>query len=165
MRTLVALLAAVLLVGAADAHEFTLGDLSIEHPWAPPSLAGQNQGAVYFTIRNDGDAPDRLIAVRTDAAATAELHGHVMTGDIARMTPVEAVDVPARGEAAFAPGGLHVMLLGLDAPLALEDSFALTLVFERGGEVEIEAHVESLARHLTAPGETVADGAHPRDTH
>jgi copper(I)-binding protein len=166
MRVLLTALA-VLIAAPALAHDFTLGDLTIDHPWAPPSIAGQDQAAAYFVIRNAGDAPDRLIAVRTDAAARAELHGHqVVEGPehvgtalrtVMRMTPIAEVEVPAHGASALAPGGLHVMLFDLAAPLALDDRLTLTLVFERAGEVEVEAHVESLARHLTAPEETAAD--------
>jgi hypothetical protein len=153
MRNLLTALAASLAAASsASAHEFTLGDLTVDHPWAPPSIAGQSQGVVYFTVRNAGDAPDRLIGVHADGASSAELHGHVVTGDVMRMTPVEAIDVPADGEAALAPGEFHVMLFGLARPLALDDRLAVTLVFERAGEIEVAAHVESLAAHLTAPG-------------
>jgi hypothetical protein len=160
MRVMLALILSALLAFAASAHEFTLGELTVEHPWTPPSIAGQSQGAVYFTVRNDGDAPDRLIAARTDAAVRAELHGHVMTGDVMRMTALDAVEAPAHGEAALAPGGLHVMLFGLAAPLALDDRFTLTLQFERAGAVDVAVHVESLARHLGAPADSDRHSTH-----
>jgi hypothetical protein len=62
-----------------------------------------------------------------------------------RMRPVDAVEVPAGGEAVLEPGGLHVMLIGLKAPLEEGDSFALRLVFEDAGEVEVVTTIEDIA--------------------
>jgi copper(I)-binding protein len=58
------------------------------------------------------------------------------------MRQVAAVEIPARGEARLAPGGLHIMLIGLSEPLREDAGFPLTLVFERAGEVTVEVAVE-----------------------
>jgi copper(I)-binding protein len=82
---------------------------------------------------------------------TVELHEMKMDGDVMRMRQVAAVDVPAGGSVALEPGGLHVMLLGLKAPLKEGDRFPMTLRFEKAGEVKVEVHVEAAgvgpARH------------------
>ena len=121
------------------------GDLTIENPWARETVAAVPNSAGYMTIKNDGDAPDRLVKAASDVAAKVELHTMAMEGDVAKMRPVDGVDVPAHGEADLAPGGLHIMLVGLKAPLKEGTSFPLTLTFEKAGDVTVEVPVEDIA--------------------
>ena len=134
---------ALLLLAAscpAHAHDYKAGELTIDHPMSRPSAA--RNGAVYMTIENKGAAPDRLVAASTPRAGKAELHTHIMDGDIMRMRQVEAIDLPAGGKAELKPGGFHVMLLGLTAPLKEGDRYTLTLEFQKAGKVPIEVWVE-----------------------
>jgi periplasmic copper chaperone A len=126
-----------------DGKSFTVGDLVVENPWARESVTPT--GAAYLTVRNQGDAADRLVGIATSVADRAELHSSVMQDGVMRMRPVEAVEVPAHGEAVLAPGGLHVMLIGLKGPLEEGGSFALTLSFEHAGEVEVVTTIEDIA--------------------
>jgi copper(I)-binding protein len=129
--------------GHGDPASFTVGDLVIESPWARASVT--RTGAAYLTVRNGGDEDDRLIGLSTEVADRAKLHASVVQDGVMRMRPVDAVEVPAHGEAALEPGGLHVMLIGLKAPLEEGGSFALTLTFEDAGEVEVTATIEDIA--------------------
>ena len=129
--------------GHGDTASFAVGDLVVENPWARESVT--RTGAAYLTVRNGGDADDRLIGVASEVADRAELHGSKMQDGVMRMRPVEAVEVPAHGQAALKPGGLHVMLIGLKAPLEEGGSFALTLTFENAGEVEVVTTIEDIA--------------------
>jgi hypothetical protein len=138
--------AGLLLAHAAAAHEFTLGELSIGHPWARPAVTAN--GAAYFTIVNHGATADRLIGAGSAVAERAELHTHQVDAEgIARMRPVQAVEVAPGGTVAFAPGGLHVMLLGLSSPLQAGTSFPLTLRFEQAGTVDLQVAVEMQPSH------------------
>jgi copper(I)-binding protein len=96
-----------------------------------------------MTIRNPGPAADRIVSARTPAARTVELHTHIRDGDVMRMRPVPAIDLPPGQEVRFAPGGLHLMLIGLTAPLRQGERVPVTLVLERGGEVQVELSVEA----------------------
>jgi copper(I)-binding protein len=60
-----------------------------------------------------------------------------------RMREAGPLEVPANGKLTLAPGGLHIMLMGLKKPLAAGSSFPLTLQFEKAGEVKVEVQVES----------------------
>jgi copper(I)-binding protein len=132
----------------ARAQDVSAGDLVISHAWSPPPLAGRTESAAYFTVRNAGAENDRLIAVSAAIAEAAELHGHVMNGDVMRMEKVEGLTVPAGGELSFEPGGYHVMLFGVREALAPGDSFPMTLSFERAGEIEVSFAVETLAENI-----------------
>ena len=129
--------------GHGDATSFAVGDLVIESPWARESVT--RTGVAYFTVRNGGDQDDRLVAIASEVADKAELHSSVVQDGVMRMRAVEAVEVPAHGEAVLEPGGLHVMLVGLKAPLEEGDGFALTLTFENAGEIEVVTTIEDIA--------------------
>jgi copper(I)-binding protein len=59
-----------------------------------------------------------------------------------RMRPVPAIDLPAGQAVQLAPGGLHLMLIGLTQALNQGGRVPVTLVFERAGEVEVQLAVE-----------------------
>ena len=143
-------LAAVVFASApAPAEDAAVGALRIEAAWARATAGGVRTGAVFVTVRNTGDAGDRLIAARTEAAARAELHTHVRDGEVMRMRRIAAVEVPAGGTAKLAPGGGHVMLMGLEAPLVEGETLSLTLVFEGAGAIDLEVPI--LAPGALAP--------------
>jgi periplasmic copper chaperone A len=144
--------AALLLVLAghhAQAHDAKVGALTVQHPYATPTPGVARNGAVYFKfIRNDGPADDRLVSASTPAAESVELHEMRMDGDVMRMRAVEAVPLPAGREVSMQHGqmpGLHLMLIGLKAPLKTGDRFPIRLRFQKAGEVEAQVWVEPAA--------------------
>ncbi len=84
-RTIASLLSATLVAGAALAHSFTAGPLTIGHPWMRPTAAGAPNAAGYLSIHNAGQAPDRLIQVSTSSALKVEIHQSAMAGGMMRM--------------------------------------------------------------------------------
>lgn len=133
---------ALLLALPASAQERRAGDIVIDRPWS--RAAGANAtGVGFLTIRNTGATPDRLLSASSPIARRVELHSMTMEGAVMRMRPVETIPVPAGGTVQLAPGGLHIMLIGLTQPLAQGDRAPLTLRFERAGEVQVELSVEA----------------------
>jgi copper(I)-binding protein len=118
------------------------GAVTVTAAWTRAAGAGAT-GVGYMTIRNPGPAADRILGARTPAARVVELHTHIRDGDVMRMRPVQAIDLPPGQEVRFAPGGLHLMLIGLAAPLRQGERVPVTLVLERGGEVQVELSVEA----------------------
>jgi copper(I)-binding protein len=133
------------------AQEVSAGALRISGPWSRAMRAG-GTGAGFMTIRNTGATPDRLVGGRSPVATAVELHTHVRDGDVMRMRPVTAIDLPAGQEVLLAPGGLHLMLIGLNAALQQGTRVPVTLVFERAGEVEVQLSVESAGARGPAQG-------------
>lgn len=103
--------------------------------------AGSGTSAAYMLITNSGATPDALIKAESTVADTVELHTMVMDGDVMRMTPIEKIDIPANGSVELKPGGLHVMLIGLRQDLKEGEVVKITLTFQNGGTIEIEAPV------------------------
>ena len=121
------------------------GKIAVEKVWARASAGRAGAGAAYLTLRNTGGASDRLMSASTDVAKRAELHTHKQDGNVMRMAKVDAVDVPAGGAVTFKPGGLHVMLMGLNRKLSKGDRFPLTLNFEKSGSVTVTVAVQGIA--------------------
>jgi len=132
----------LLALPAARAQEVSAGALRIAQPWTRAMRAG-GTGAGFMTIRNTGTTPDRLVAARSPVARVMELHTHIREGDVMRMRPVPAIELPAGQAVTLAPGGLHLMLIGLTQALDQGGRVPVTLVFERAGEVEVQLAVES----------------------
>lgn len=140
----VAATAALALSTAAAAHDFTIGKLSIAHPWTRQTAPGQANGGGFMVIANRGGL-DRLVAASSPAAAKVEIHTMTMEGGIMRMRPVPAgLTIPAGGKLELKPGGYHIMLIGLRAPLKLGAMVPLTLRFEKAGSKTVQLKVEAV---------------------
>ncbi len=127
---------------AAHAHGFQLGAIAIGHPYARATVPGQPAGGGYLKLDNKG-AADRLLSASAGVAGSVELHSMSMEGDVMRMRQVDAIDLPAGKSVELKPGGLHIMFIGLKAPLKAGDSFPMKLKFEKAGEVTVEVKVEA----------------------
>lgn len=101
---------------------------------------GDAIAAGYLTVRSTGSA-DRLVGASAPVAAGVSLHRTTAAG---AMEATESIEVPAGGEVRFAPGGDHLMLEGLAEPLVPGDTVALTLRFERAGDLEVAVPVVAL---------------------
>src|SRR5476649_700663 len=120
------------------------GDLEIEKQWARATPPGAAIGGGYLVIRNKGAAADRLVGVSSPASARVEIHEMTMEKDIMRMREVKGVDVPAKKSVELKPGGYHLMLIELKAPLKQGDKVPVTLRFEKAGEVKAELAVGAM---------------------
>jgi hypothetical protein len=125
----------------AEAHEYQVGDIEIVHPVARPTMGAAANTAVYFTIKNGGEA-DVLIDASGPEADKIEVHESVMEDGVMKMQHLAGgLEVPAMGEVQLMPGGYHVMLIGVAEPLHVGDMFPLTLVFQNAGSLEVEVKV------------------------
>jgi copper(I)-binding protein len=130
------------------------GSLSVERAWARATSPMAKTGAAYVTIVNKGDADDRLVSAATPASDKAQLHETIEDHGVMKMRPLPALEIKAGATVTLVPGQMHVMLVGLKAPLKLGDTFPLTLTFEKAGPVEVTVKVEK-------PGTGTMDHAMP----
>lgn len=137
----VAVAIAFLLALPALASDYEIGELEVEHPWARATPGGVKNGAAYLTIYNEGSNADRLVGAESPAAKRTELHISKEEGGVMKMMPLTAVEIPPGGKAALKPGGMHVMLMGLNKPLSEGQSVPLTLIFEHAGRIDVEVAV------------------------
>jgi periplasmic copper chaperone A len=130
---------------AAGPGETRAGPIVISDAWTRPTAAGMPMGVAYFVVRNDGARDDAIVAASTSAAARVEIHQTTLTDGMARMRPLREVVVPARRQVAIAPGGIHLMLVDLAAPLVAGQRIPLVLQFRNAGRVEIRLVVAARA--------------------
>ena len=137
---------------AALAHSYKAGEISISHPHARATVPGQPTGGAYLRLDNRG-ADDRLVGVSADVSRSVELHTMSMEGDVMRMREIAAVEIPAHQSVVLQPGGLHIMLVGLKAPLKEGERFPMTLKFEKAGEVPVVLNIGGAAADAAPEGE------------
>ncbi len=140
------------------AQEYRVGDILVAEPWARAAPMAGRPGAAYMTLTNAGPMDDRLVGAVSDVAAIVEIHSHDMDeSGVMRMRRVEnGIAVSSGATVALAPGGLHIMLIDLAAPLAEGDRFPLTLSFAEAGDVTVEVTV----RPVSASGPAREMGQH-----
>jgi periplasmic copper chaperone A len=128
------LFSAGVLAAAADT-------VSVEDPYvrlAPPNAPATG---AFMVIKNSGDKDVKLLKADNPASRVTELHTHINDGGVMKMRPVPAIEVKAKGEAVLKPGGLHVMLIDLKAPMKEGDTVPITLTFDDGSSKKVDAKV------------------------
>lgn len=123
----------LLLARAAWAHSFKLGPIEIGHPWARPSATGA--AAVFVALSNIGRSSDRLVGGATPIAREVLLRAE-------DGSPLEEIELPPHRPLALRPGRKYIALRGLAKPLALDDTFPLTLRFAAAGATTVTVMVE-----------------------
>lgn len=145
-RTVLAGLLAASAAPAAAQPRVRGPSVLIEGAWVrlPPPAAPT--AAAYMVLHNRGRRADRLLSIESPAAQRVEVHEMSMAGGMMRMRAVPHLPLSPGGRAELAPGGLHLMLIGLRRPLRAGEPVPLTLRFERDGPRRIDAVVRAAAR-------------------
>ena len=144
MKSYAFTLALLLAAGPGLAAGVKAGDLTIENAWTRATPKGSQVGAGYLTIRNDGAANDKLTGVTVDFAA-AQMHEMKMDKGVMQMRELTAgLEIPAHKSVTLAPGGTHLMFVGLKHPLTKGETVKATLTFEHAGQVTVELPVAGI---------------------
>lgn len=109
---------------------------TVEAAWTRPAAQGQT-GAGFMTLKNPDGKPDALVAVSSPMARVVQIHQSSMGGGMASMKEVTRVSLPAGGAVTFAPGGYHLMFVGLTKPVKIGDTAPATLIFASGAKVNV----------------------------
>ena len=141
IRTLHAAVAAILLlVTPAFAHDGTthVGELNITQPFTRATLPNAPVGGGFLTIANTGAEADRLIDASSAVVGDVQIHEMAMEGDVMKMRELaDGLEIPAGATVALAPGGFHIMFMGLNQAFVEGEAVPVTLVFEKAGSVEL----------------------------
>ena len=146
-RWLMAALAAGLAASAAQAQPQPV--VQVQDAWARATVPGQGASGAFMILTAPRGATLEGVS---SPAATAELHEMAMEGDVMRMRPLASLALPAGRAVALKPGGVHVMLLGLKAPLTAGASVPLVLRVRDAKGVESTVEVQAPVRALNAAG-------------
>jgi copper(I)-binding protein len=114
----------------------TIDGVEISEPRLRLPPNGRDVTAGYLTLTNGSDKAQKLVGASSPKAERIELHAHLKGADgMAQMRQVQQVEIPAKGTAVLAPGGLHLMVFGIKEPLKPGDSFPVELTFEGNRKV------------------------------
>ena len=119
---------------AGGGKSFVLGPLTIGHPWVPPAVT--EAAALFMRLVNNGPNHERLVAASTPVANTVIFRAR-------DGTPLEYFDLWPKRPVELGPGRRYIALRDLKGPLALDDTFPVTLRFAGAGEITVTAIVEA----------------------
>jgi periplasmic copper chaperone A len=146
-----AALAMLIAAAPVNADEIKAGDLVISQAWARATPKGAKIGGGFLTIENKGSAPDRLLGGSSDVAASLQVHEMSMDNGVMKMRPLDkGLTIDPGKTVKLAPGGYHLMMMDLKAPLKQGDKVAVTLDFEKAGKVAVSLDVQGVGAQ--APG-------------
>lgn len=129
-------------------HGLAHAQVAVDTPWVRATVPQQAATGAFMRLTASTDL--RLVAARSDLAKTTEVHEMAMQGQMMRMRQVESLPLPRGRAVALAPGGYHIMLIGLQRPLSAGERVTLTLVFENAAGQRSEQTVQARVRALGA---------------
>lgn len=135
----------VALASAAQAQEYKVGALVIDHPWTRATPKSASVAGGYVKITNTGSAPDRLIGGSVDVAKKFEVHEMSMDGGVMKMRELkDGLEIPPGATVELKPGANHIMMVNLSHPLAAGEKVKGSLTFEKAGKVDVEFAVQAM---------------------
>ncbi|MFS2033821.1 copper chaperone PCu(A)C [Polaromonas sp. CT11-55] len=123
--------------------------VKVDGAWARATVQGQRGSGAFMSLT--ASEATRLVGVSSPVAGVAEVHEMKMEGDVMKMRALPSLELPAGKKVEFKPGGYHVMLMDLKAPLAKDSTIPLTLLFKDAKGVESKLELK-LPVATAAPG-------------
>jgi periplasmic copper chaperone A len=148
-------LSAALWAGAVSAQTVA-APVQAENAWVRATVVGQKATGAF--MRLTASSASRLVRAESAAAGVTEIHEMKMEGDVMKMRAIAGLDLPAGQAVELKPGGYHVMLMDLKAPLAQGTQVPLTLVFQdaQGTQSQLSLQLPVSAK---MPGAMAGHGA------
>ncbi|WP_334186795.1 copper chaperone PCu(A)C [Noviherbaspirillum sp.] len=112
----------------------TLADVIVQDAWARATVPGQPVGAIYMKISSR--VQTTLAHAETDVAKEVQVHNMHLHDDVMKMREQGQIDIPAGKLIDLAPGGTHLMMLGLKRQLTAGEDVAVKLTFIDAKKVE-----------------------------
>ena len=136
-------IALMALAGSIQAQEAKVGSIKIENAYVRATAPGQPAAGAFMKIENSGSA-DQLVSASSPAAGEVQLHQMSREGNVMKMGQVKDIAVPANGSVDLKPGGYHIMLMNIKAPLKAGETVPVKLKFAKAGEVEVKLPVNAV---------------------
>lgn len=132
---------------AADPSE----NIIVTEPWVRLQPPSRPNSAAFMTIENKSPVDIVLRSAASESIETIELHSMEHVDGIMKMRQVDEIKIPANGKVDLKPGGLHLMLFGIQKPLSKGDTIEMNLQFEDGSQYVVRALVKDPDDALMAP--------------
>ncbi|NUO73873.1 MAG: copper chaperone PCu(A)C [Frateuria sp.] len=154
------LLPALAIVAAQAALAQATAPVTVDGAWARATVQGQRSSGAFMTLT--ASEPVTLVRIATPVAGLAEVHEMKMEADVMRMRAVTALQLVPQQPVQFKPGGYHLMLQDLKAPLRPDTSIPMTLTFRtaRGEERQMALQVPVSVAAPAGVGAATSHGMH-----
>ena len=150
-RTLVPALLFAVVAAGAQAHDYKVGAIAIDHPWTRATPKNAPVAGGYLKITNTGTTPDRLTGGSTEVAKRFEIHEMSMEGGVMKMRELrDGLTIAPGATVELKPGSYHIMMMNLSRPLTKGEKVKGLLTFEKAGKVDIEFAVEAIGGNPAA---------------
>jgi copper(I)-binding protein len=132
--------------GVEAGSEVRIGDIVITGAFARATLPRAPVGGGFLALSNTGSSDDRLVSASAPVGRETQIHEMAVVNDVMRMRQIgDGIALPAGQSVTLAPGGLHLMFMGLNQPLVEGESFPVTLTFEKAGAITLDMVVAGSA--------------------
>lgn len=143
MRVTQTIWSLLLLLGAAAATAADAPPIKITDAWIRGGPASAKVMAAYLTIENSAKTPDQITGMKSDAFAKIEAHRTAIQNGVARMVPVDPIDIPAEGVFKFEPNGTHIMLMGAAPSVKNAKAVNVQLTFKNAGTLNVDVPIKT----------------------
>ena len=126
---------ALLAIGITTSVSGLAEDLIVAEGWARETPPGKSMTAAYGRLQNSGDEALVVTGVSAEVAAHSSLHETRIERDRSTMRPVSNLTIAPGEEIELAPGGMHIMLMKLDAPLVEGESIDICFKLENNEDM------------------------------
>jgi copper(I)-binding protein len=136
LKRLLTIISLLVFSSALFAHGDQHKNISFSDPWIrllPPTVM---HTAAYVTISNSANKPDTLLNVSSTVVNSLSVHQTKNVDGMMKMLSADNLQIPANGKIDLAPGGYHIMLMGLENPLAANQKIKMTFEFKNAGKID-----------------------------
>jgi copper(I)-binding protein len=98
-----------------------------------PSVASST--AAYFTLENQSDKSIEIVTITTAIAKKSTMHDTIVENDMASMIPLDELNIASGSSVVFAPGGKHLMIMGLTEKLVKNKNVSLYFELKNGEQI------------------------------
>lgn len=136
--------------------------LYVDQAWVRLSANKDMPSAGYFTVHG-GEEDVRLLSVISPTVIRIDMHESKEQNGVMTMDPVGGIDIPARAEVVFAPGGKHLMIWGINQAVKSQGKLPLTFIFSNGDRIIYDAVLRQpgASEGPAAPGHEYKGHAEP----
>ncbi|MFC4592704.1 MULTISPECIES: copper chaperone PCu(A)C [Sphingobium] len=133
----------------------------IDQAWVRLSPNKETPSAGYF-VAHGGDAATQLRGVLTDYALKVEMHESMDHDGMMMMQKLDSVDIPAKTKVAFAPGGKHLMIWGVNDTAISRGKMTFTFLLANGDRLLVDAVIQKPGAAAPAPAPAPASKDEPK---
>lgn len=122
--------------------------IEVQHPVVRAVPPGSETTAGFMTLYNRSQEDRVLISADSDLSQATELHHHIMSEGVMRMRRLTRIELPAGQAVKLQPGGLHLMLIGLQRIPAEGETVQINLQLDNGETIEVLTPVRKVSTEM-----------------